>query len=788
MNIRSQVLTDGQGSAAVLKTVGTAAAAFVFSAGYSGGCPAMLNAGLAALFPGNAAAVLAGSALYYLIFGGFAAGVVQLSGILVIAVLSAAFFRGPRQNSPLLSAALTLSVLLLFSFAVSAAALSPVHETAARLIAAAEAGAFVFACGSLRNEHRLTGMIPVSGSGGAYTAVVYTAVISVLSAVEIGVFDLGRLLGCTALLCMAKRCRMTGGAGVGALTAFAVFIGAPALAGNTLLLATAGLICGAFVELGVLAEALSFLSVCAVGLAAVGSGADGWHMFLDASAGALIFAAVPQGQLRRLTSVLFGGESAADTVGRSTASRLGFVSSSLGEIRSQLAVVSAAMDRKSEAHSLSETVFEDMCRSCELRCICHRDAKASAAQLGRLEKLAMQYNGVSDADVRGALPDCRCPEMVADSFNYAYKSYLDSRAARLHIGELRTLISEQLGAMEEILSDLSGRIGRIRSVDRELSERTGEYMTRLGYLNARACVYLDDAGFRHAEIFISGEFVSGRMELALAVSDIADCMFELPVITRSDRLTRLALSEQPMYELHEGTFSASSADNGHSGDTMETVQLSPCECYALLSDGMGTGKRAKLDSMFAVSLASKLLTAGVSMRSALRLINTVLKAKGWDESFATLDMIRFDLCSGTAELLKAGAAPTYLYRDGVLRRFGGQAFPAGILDRCPPDEFSCKLFDGDLIVMVSDGVPEEKVRSIFGEESERGIDPETAARALGELAMQTDIRAHRDDISVKTFAVSLRDAVKKQYENVVVDKHVRQNAQCDELKYVINRK
>lgn len=757
MEIRVHSISGlGEGARTVLKTAALSAAAFAASAGYAGGCPSMMNAALAAAFPAYAVPVFAASAFYYLLIGGFSSGVIQLSGILVTAVLSAAFFRGPRQDSPLFAAGLSAAVLLLFSFAVSAADSSD-SLTVGRVTASLMAGAFVYSFKTLENEYRLTKMLPVGGVYGLLAGVVFVSAVSPLASLSIGVINVGRLLGCAVLLCTARRWRMAGGAGTGALTALAVFIGAPPIAGNTLLLATAGLVCGAFAELGVLAVSVSFIAVCAVGLATVGSGPDSWHMFFDAAAGALLFAAVPRGALRRAAGMLFGGVSAADTVGRTTASRLGFVSSSLEEIRSQLSVVSAAMDRKLNERRLSETVFENMCRSCELKCVCHKDARASAGSFEELEHIAMQFNGVSDEDVRRCFRGCPRPELVADAFNYAYKSYLDSRAARLHIGELRTLVSEQLSAMEEILSDLSGRIGRIRSVDRELSERAGEYLLRLGYPNARACLYLDEAGFRHAEIFISGDFVGDRMELALAVSDIADCMFDLPVISKADRLTRIALSEQPCYELSCGTFTASSTDNGYSGDTLGTVRLSSCESYAVLSDGMGTGKRAKLDSMFAVSLASRLLGAGVSMRSALRLINTVLRVKGWDESFATLDIIRFDLCAGTAELLKAGAAPTWLYRDGVLKRFGGQAFPAGILDRCSPDEFSCKLFDGDLLLMVSDGVPEKKIRLAFENAGERDIDPAAFAQTLGELAMADPRGGHRDDISAAVYGVKYRD-------------------------------
>ena len=199
---------------------------------------------------------------------------------------------------------------------------------------------------------------------------------------------------------------------------------------------------------------------------------------------------------------------------------------------------------------------------------------------------------------------------------------------------------------------------------------------------------------------------------------------------------------------------AASSAEGCSGDTFGFVKSS-CESYAVLSDGMGTGKRARLDSMFAVSLATKLLTAGVSMRSAHRMINSMLRVKGWDESFATLDILRLDLCAGTAELLKSGAAPTYLCRDGAFRSFGGEALPAGMLESCTPDIFTFKLFDGDTVIMTSDGVSEETVREALA--SCPDTDAETAAQKLGELALEKSEGTRRDDISVIVYKVSLKE-------------------------------
>lgn len=63
-------------------------------------------------------------------------------------------------------------------------------------------------------------------------------------------------------------------------------------------------------------------------------------------------------------------------------------------------------------------------------------------------------------------------------------------------------------------------------------------------------------------------------------------------------------------------------------------------------------------------LLKKLVTAGFSFDSSLELVNAALLAKSEEESLSTIDVATIDLYSGETQFLKAGAAPTFVYRDG----------------------------------------------------------------------------------------------------------------------------
>lgn len=160
---------------------------------------------------------------------------------------------------------------------------------------------------------------------------------------------------------------------------------------------------------------------------------------------------------------------------------------------------------------------------------------------------------------------------------------------------------------------------------------------------------------------------------------------------------------------------------------------------------MGTGKRARLDSLFSVSLVTRLIRSGMSMQTAHRLINSMLRVKGWEESFATLDIMRLELNGGTVQFLKSGAAQSFLFRDGGLKSIGGQAFPAGILAECTPDVSELKLFDGDVLLMTSDGVEDATAREIL---RCGGMNAQEIVTVLGAKALAQRTGGRRDDITI----------------------------------------
>ncbi|MDA8145353.1 MAG: SpoIIE family protein phosphatase [Thermaerobacter sp.] len=162
-------------------------------------------------------------------------------------------------------------------------------------------------------------------------------------------------------------------------------------------------------------------------------------------------------------------------------------------------------------------------------------------------------------------------------------------------------------------------------------------------------------------------------------------------------------------EIFEATAAAarrSKEEGAPCGDSYLLRRLPGRHYLVALSDGMGVGPRAARQSRSALALLEQLLVAGFTAQVAARTVNSVLLLRSAAEDFATLDLGIVDLADGRLELMKIGAAPSYLWHAGQVGVLRGAAPPVGILGELAPARLGGVLTPGDVLVMVTDGVSE----------------------------------------------------------------------------------
>lgn len=146
------------------------------------------------------------------------------------------------------------------------------------------------------------------------------------------------------------------------------------------------------------------------------------------------------------------------------------------------------------------------------------------------------------------------------------------------------------------------------------------------------------------------------------------------------------------------------AQNGVSGDSQTVFNLSESRTALLLSDGMGTGSRASSDSMATINLLEQMISTGYEPELAVRIINQTLLARNARESFATIDLVVADLCTGQLDMIKIGAAASFIKRGNNIEVIQNHSLPIGILNHVEVEPEKRLLCEGDYLIMVTDGI------------------------------------------------------------------------------------
>lgn len=166
-------------------------------------------------------------------------------------------------------------------------------------------------------------------------------------------------------------------------------------------------------------------------------------------------------------------------------------------------------------------------------------------------------------------------------------------------------------------------------------------------------------------------------------------------------------ASQDRYSLQLGITRKTKEGSPISGDSSISVKLEDGKYLLAISDGMGTGPKARQSSKIATKMLERLLTTGFDKDTSMELINSTLSAANSEEdSFATLDIAILDLYAGNMEFIKSGACPTYVKKDRKVQIIKALSLPAGIMENISLVVYDKDIEDGEIMLMCSDGIME----------------------------------------------------------------------------------
>nr|WP_282580156.1 stage II sporulation protein E [Natroniella sulfidigena] len=209
----------------------------------------------------------------------------------------------------------------------------------------------------------------------------------------------------------------------------------------------------------------------------------------------------------------------------------------------------------------------------------------------------------------------------------------------------------------------------------------------------------------------------------------------------------------------QGGVATLSQQNDISGDNYTFFKRKDGKFYAILSDGMGVGSNAYQQSSSAISLLHKMLAVGLNYNVALEIVNSILEIRTHKDTFATIDLLSIDQLTGEAEFIKVGSASSFIKRDSDVSMVKSTSLPVGILNQVEAEPTSLQLQDGDLIIMLTDGVLDSKEELTIKEEWVLKIlknnlidDPQSLAQYILDKA-KAENKAIKDDMTALVIKV-----------------------------------
>lgn len=275
--------------------------------------------------------------------------------------------------------------------------------------------------------------------------------------------------------------------------------------------------------------------------------------------------------------------------------------------------------------------------------------------------------------------------------------------------ENRQAIAQQLSATAAIIGDCAGQRRDVTGEEWELAERIRQKLSQKGLRVKHVAITEQKGGFREFSITMCtrwGKCVTVK-EIAQAVS--AACRKRvLPsrqgrAVVGRETVTVLFL-EDTLFHVLSGVAKMTKEGEAVSGDNFALTSLESGQFVMSLSDGMGSGIRACRESETVIELIEKFLEAGFEKETAIRMINSAMVLRDGNELFSTVDIAALDLHTGMCDFLKIGASSTFIKREGWVEAIRSTSLPVGMFYDMEIDRATKKLYSGDFVIMVSDGV------------------------------------------------------------------------------------
>lgn len=364
---------------------------------------------------------------------------------------------------------------------------------------------------------------------------------------------------------------------------------------------------------------------------------------------------------------------------------------------------------KSKSSALVETLADRVCSSCNMNSMCWK--RELHYTYAAFEELIQNFETKTDNVPKEIERKCIKRTALLKNAEDIVNRHIISEMWRTRLSEGRELLVNQINNMADSVYEIVGDFNSEIQIDTSMENIICRALdkNRIVY-NDLMC--LNDKKGRLSIKFslnaCSGSQMCVKELLPIVNSATGKCMCvsdEGCSIDPKTNMCKVTIEESPKF--HVVSHVASQCKDGEklSGDSYSFGKLADGSYMSIISDGMGSGPEAGRESEAAVELIEKFTSAGFSKITAINTVNSIMTLKfSEQEKFSTVDLSSIDLYTGEIDFMKVGAVATFLKCGESLEIIKSKSLPIGVLDKADIDIQQKKLKNGDIMVMLSDGV------------------------------------------------------------------------------------
>lgn len=359
----------------------------------------------------------------------------------------------------------------------------------------------------------------------------------------------------------------------------------------------------------------------------------------------------------------------------------------------------------------------------------------------------------------GFTDGCICAsEILEETRNLFYKERNNLKCNNKIISA-REAVTEQLKAMSQIIMQIKDEVCVVEKLN-ESKERNVKFALRNNKIIAKN-IFMINRKDKRKELRLTIKTKNGRCipakEVANMIGNVCDTNFiiskQCKNLINGDWYP-ISLIEDVNFKMLYGVARKIKDSERVSGDNFSIIEEKVGKSILCLADGMGSGLNACSESEKVIELIEELTEAGFIKEAAIKMINSLLVVRMDEPLFTTVDLCEIDLYNGLCEFVKVGASLSFVKRKNWVEAIKAETLPIGLVYEIETSSLSKKLYDGDFVIMVTDGVidafapasGEEMMKEIIQEIDSNN--PKEIAAILLEHVLEYNNGSAGDDMTI----------------------------------------